>query len=279
MSAGRKHSYTLIIGLVLVALLVVTALAAEWLAPADPYKVDIGRVMEPPSIEHPFGTDYLGRDVMSRVIHGGRISLAIGVVAVLISGLVGTLVGSVAGYVGGWVDEVLMRLTDIVFAFPTALFALAVMAVFEDPTVAKIFIVLGLVGWAGIARLVRSEVMSIKERNYITAARALGVSPLRIIVVHVLPNTVGTLSVALTLGVAANILTEAWLSFLGLGAQPPLPSWGAMITEGQFYLTSRPWVCVFPGLAILLTVLGFNMLGDGLRDILDPRLKQRTSQE
>ena len=275
MSAATERSYTMLIGLSLAALLVVTAAAADWLAPADPYKVDIGHVMQPPSAEHPFGTDYLGRDVLSRVIHGGRISLAIGVIAVLISGLVGTVIGSLAGFVGGWIDEVLMRLTDIVFAFPTALFALAVMAVFEDPTVTKIFIVLGLVGWAGIARLVRSEVISIKERDYVTAARAIGLSPLRIVVVHVLPNTVGTMSVALTLGVAGNILTEAWLSFLGLGAQPPTPSWGAMITEGQFYLTSRPWVCVFPGLAILLTVLGFNMLGDGLRDVLDPRLKQR----
>ena len=275
MSASKKPSYTLMIGLLLVALLVLTAAAADWLAPADPYKVNIGHVMEAPSWEHPFGTDYLGRDVLSRVIHGGRISLAIGVIAVLISGLVGTIIGSLAGFVGGWVDEVLMRLTDIVFAFPTALFALAVMAVFENPTVTKIFVVLGLVGWAGIARLVRSEVISIKERDYVTAARAIGLSPLRIVVVHVLPNTVGTLSVALTLGVAGNILTEAWLSFLGLGAPPPLPSWGAMITEGQFYLTSRPWVCVFPGLAILLTVLGFNMFGDGLRDVLDPRLKQK----
>jgi len=275
MSAATERSYTMLIGLSLAALLVVTAAGADWLAPADPYKVDIGHVMQPPSAEHLFGTDYLGRDVLSRVIHGGRISLAIGVIAVLISGLVGTVIGSLAGFVGGWIDEVLMRLTDIVFAFPTALFALAVMAVFEDPTVTKIFIVLGLVGWAGIARLVRSEVISIKERDYVTAARAIGLSPLRIVVVHVLPNTVGTMSVALTLGVAGNILTEAWLSFLGLGAQPPTPSWGAMITEGQFYLTSRPWVCVFPGLAILLTVLGFNMLGDGLRDVLDPRLKQR----
>jgi len=275
MSAPKQRSYTLLIGMGLVALLVLSAAAADWLAPADPYKVDIGRVMEAPSAEHPFGTDYLGRDVLSRVIYGGRISLAIGVIAVLISGLVGTLVGSLAGFAGGWVDELLMRLTDIVFAFPTALFALAVMAVFEDPTVTKIFIVLGLVGWAGIARMVRSEVISIKERDYVTAARAVGLSPLRIVAVHVLPNAVGTMSVALTLGVAGNILTEAWLSFLGLGAQPPIPSWGTMITEGQLYLTSRPWVCIFPGLAILLTVLGFNMLGDGLRDVLDPRLKQR----
>ncbi|MEA2063079.1 MAG: ABC transporter permease [Gemmatimonadota bacterium] len=275
MNGPQKRSYTLLIGLVLVVLLVTSAVGADWLAPFDPYKVDISRVMEPPSWEHPFGTDYLGRDVLSRVIHGGRISLAIGVIAVLIAGVVGTLIGSVAGFAGGWIDEVLMRLTDIVFAFPTALFALAVMAVFENPTVTKIFIVLGLVGWAGIARLVRAEVMAIKERDYVTAARAIGLGRVRIVTVHILPNTVGTLSVALTLGVAGNILTEAWLSFLGLGAQPPVPSWGAMITEGQFYLTSRPWACVFPGLAILLTVLGFNMLGDGLRDVLDPRLKRR----
>lgn len=260
--------------MVLVLLLVVSALGADFLAPYDPYKVDIGAVMAPPSIAHPFGTDYLGRDVLSRVIYGGRISLSIGILAVLISGLVGTAVGATAGFAGGWVDELLMRMTDIVLSFPTALLALAVMAIFENPTVGKIFIVLGLVGWANIARLVRAEVMAVKERDYITAARSIGVGPLAIVVRHVLPNTLGTLLVVLTLGVAGNILTEAWLSFLGLGAQPPVPSWGAMITEGQFFLTSRPWVCAFPGFAILLTVLGFNMLGDGLRDVLDPRLKR-----
>ena len=274
MSRETRRSFTLRIGMVLVLLLVVSALGAHFLAPYDPYKVDIGAVMAPPSAEHPFGTDYLGRDVLSRVIYGGRISLAIGILAVLISGLIGTAIGATAGFVGGWVDELLMRLTDIVLSFPTALLALAVMAIFENPTVGKIFIVLGLVGWANIARLVRAEVMAVKERDYITAARSVGVGPLSIVIRHVLPNTLGTLIVALTLGVAGNILTEAWLSFLGLGVQPPVPSWGAMITEGQFFLTTRPWVCAFPGLAILLTVLGFNMLGDGLRDVLDPRLKR-----
>jgi len=274
MSLGTRYSFTLQIGLVLVLLLVVSSLGAGFLAPYDPYKVDIGAVMAPPSAAHPFGTDYLGRDVLSRVIYGGRISLAVGVLAVLISGLVGTAIGAAAGFAGGWVDELLMRLTDIVLSFPTALLALAVMAIFENPTVGKIFIVLGLVGWANIARLVRAEVMAIKERDYITAARSVGVGPISIVIRHVLPNALGTLTVALTLGVAGNILTEAWLSFLGLGAQPPAPSWGAMITEGQFFLTTRPWVCAFPGFAILLTVLGFNMLGDGLRDVLDPRLKR-----
>lgn len=276
MKLPLPDSWSLRFGLSISLLLVITALGADLIAPYDPYRVNIELVMAPPSWEHPFGTDYLGRDVLSRVIHGGRISLAIGIVAVLISGVIGTAVGALAGFRGGWPDEVLMRLTDIVLAFPTALFALAVMAVFENPTVTKIFLVLGLVGWGGIARLVRAEVMSIKERDYVLAARAVGVRPAGIVIKHVLPNTVGTLSVALTLGVASNILTEAWLSFLGLGAQPPLPSWGAMITEGQFYLTSRPWVCIFPGLAILFTVLGFNMAGDGLRDVLDPRLKRRT---
>ena len=274
MSRTNRRSFTLRIGMVLVLLLVVSAIGADFLAPYDPYKVDIGAVMAPPSVEHPFGTDYLGRDVLSRVIYGGRISLSIGILAVLISGLVGTAVGATAGFAGGWVDELLMRLTDIVLSFPTALLALAVMAIFENPTVGKIFIVLGLVGWANIARLVRAEVLAVKERDYITAARSIGVGPLAIVIRHVLPNTLGTLLVVLTLGVAGNILTEAWLSFLGLGAQPPVPSWGAMITEGQFFLTSRPWVCAFPGFAILLTVLGFNMLGDGLRDVLDPRLKR-----
>jgi len=272
---GGRRSLTLGIGLALVGLLLAVSLAAGLLAPADPFRVDVARVMSPPSADHPFGTDYLGRDVLSRVLYGSRISLTVGVIAVLISGLVGTAVGAVAGYAGGWVDEVLMRITDIVLAFPTALLALAVMAIFENPTVGKIFIVLGLVGWAGIARLVRAEVMAVRERDYVTAARAVGVGPVGIVVRHVLPNTLGTLLVALTLGVAGNILTEAWLSFLGLGAQPPTPSWGAMITEGQFFLTTRPWVCIFPGAAILITVLGFNMLGDGLRDVLDPRFGRR----
>jgi peptide/nickel transport system permease protein len=268
------RSWTFRIGLTLTVALIIGALGADLFSPYDPYHVDMDAVMVPPSGTHLFGTDYLGRDLLSRVLHGGRISLAIGVLAVLISGLVGTTVGAVAGFAGGWLDEVLMRITDIVLAFPTALLALAVMAVFEDPTVGKIFIVLGLVGWANIARLVRAEVMAIKERDYVTAARSVGVGPLGIVLRHVLPNTLGTLLVALTLGVASNILTEAWLSFLGLGAQPPLPSWGAMITEGQFFLTTRPWVCLFPGVAILLTVLGFNMLGDGLRDVLDPKLRR-----
>jgi peptide/nickel transport system permease protein len=268
------RSWTFRIGLALTVALIIAALGADLFSPYDPYRVDMDAVMVPPSAGHIFGTDYLGRDLFSRVLYGGRISLAIGVLAVLISGLVGTTVGAVAGFAGGWLDEVLMRITDIVLAFPTALLALAVMAVFEDPTVGKIFIVLGLVGWANIARLVRAEVMAIKERDYVTAARSVGVGPLGIVLRHVLPNTLGTLLVALTLGVASNILTEAWLSFLGLGAQPPLPSWGAMITEGQFFLTTRPWVCLFPGVAILLTVLGFNMLGDGLRDVLDPRLRR-----
>ncbi|HUU26647.1 MAG TPA: ABC transporter permease [archaeon] len=275
MSRARSRSYNLRFGLALAVILIVSALGADILAPHGPYAVDISSVMEPPSRAHPFGTDYLGRDILSRVIYGGRISLSIGILAVLISGLVGTAVGALAGYAGGWVDEILMRFTDIVLAFPTALLALAVMAVFENPTVTKIFLVLGLVGWAGIARLVRAEVMAIKSRDYVTAARSIGVGPLGIVLRHVLPNTLGTLCVALTLGVAGNILTEAWLSFLGLGAQPPVPSWGSMITEGQFFLTTRPWVCAFPGLAILVTVLGFNMLGDGLRDVLDPRLQHR----
>ena len=270
----RVRSWTFRIGIALTLALIIAALGADLLSPYDPYKVDMEAVMASPSGAHLFGTDYLGRDMLSRVLHGGRISLAIGVLAVLISGIVGTTIGAVAGYAGGWVDEVLMRITDIVLAFPTALLALAVMAVFEDPTIGKIFIVLGLVGWANIARLVRAEVMAVKARDYVTAARSVGVGPLGIVVRHVLPNTLGTLLVALTLGVASNILTEAWLSFLGLGAQPPLPSWGAMITEGQFFLTTRPWVCLFPGVAILLTVLGFNMLGDGLRDVLDPRLRR-----
>jgi len=265
-----------VVGLAIVCLLVVTVFLAPWLSPYDPFEqnVSIETIAQRPSATHWLGTDGLGRDVLSRIVHGARISLEVGILAELVTLLIGITIGAVAGYWGRWVDHVLMRFTDMVFAFPTALFAIAVMAVFENPSIGKIIFVLGLIGWPGVARLVRSQVMAVKEHEFAQAARALGGSDLRIIVRHILPNSMAPILVAATIGVAGNILTESWLSFLGLGAQPPAPSWGSMITDGQRYMMTEPWLCMFPGLAIVVTVLGFNLFGDGLRDALDPRLRE-----
>lgn len=260
------------IGAGLTAVLVLTAVFAAGIAPFDPFAVDLSRILRPVSGENPLGTDYLGRDILSRLVYGARISVRIGLIAALISALIGTIVGLTAAFTGGWVDGLLMRFTDILMAFPSALLALAVMAVFDDPSVEIVFIVLGLIGWTTIARLVRSRVLSIKEEEYILAARVSGLSWFRIMLWHVLPNAWSPILVATTLTVASNILTESFLSFIGLGAQPPLPSWGTMITEAQPYLTTRPWASIFPGLAIFVSVMGFNLLGDGLRDLWDPRL-------
>jgi len=266
---GAKNLW---VGMFIVLVLLAAALLAPVIAPYDPQEIDLGRILQPVSWRHPLGTDYLGRDLASRIIYGARISVKIGFVATLISTVIGTLVGLVSAFGGGWIDSLLMRFTDMVMAFPSALLALAVMAVFDNPSVDLVFIVLGLIGWTSIARLVRGQVLSVKEEEYILAARASGLGPLRILFWHILPNVWSPVVVAMSLGVASNILTESFLSFIGLGAQPPLPSWGAIITEAQPYLTTRPWVSLFPGLAIFVSVLGFNLLGDGLRDRLDPQL-------
>ena len=271
----RKRKIS-IVGLVIVCLLVVVAFLAPWLSPYDPFEqnVSLETIAQPPSVSHWLGTDGLGRDVFSRIVYGARISLQVGILAQFVTLLIGITIGAVAGYWGRWVDNVLMRFTDMVFAFPTALFAIAVMAVFENPSIGKIILVLGLIGCPGVARLVRSQVLAIKEYEFAQAARAIGGSNLRIILRHILPNSMAPILVAATIGVAGNILTESWLSFLGLGAQPPTPSWGSMITDGQAYITYKPWLCIFPGLAIMFTVLAFNLFGDGLRDALDPRLRE-----
>ncbi len=237
----------------------------------------------PPDGDHWLGTDALGRDLLARLVHGARISLTVGILAELVALLLGLAIGSLAGYYGGRVDDALMRLADIFFSLPAPLLALAVIAAvpdpeampllgrLPDPSLVLVFLVLGLIGWAGIARLVRAQILVLREMDYAAAARAVGAGDARLLLRHLLPNALAPVVVAVTLGVAGNILAEAWLSFLGVGARPPLPSWGTMITEGQSYLTSRPWVCIYPGLALLVTVLGFNLIGDGLRDALDPR--------
>ncbi|MFC2076086.1 ABC transporter permease [candidate division KSB1 bacterium] len=272
---GLPRLPNLWIGAGLTLLLVLGALAAPWIAPADPFRVDLARILGPVSGGHPLGTDYLGRDTLSRIVFGARISVRIGLVAALISMVIGTLIGLVAAFSGGWLDSLLMRFTDVLMAFPSALLALAAMAVFDNPSVEVVFIVLGLIGWTTIARLVRSRVLSIKEEEYILAARVSGLGSFNILFRHVLPNAFSPILVATTLAVASNILTESFLSFIGLGAQPPLPSWGAMITEAQPYLTTRPWASIFPGLAIFISVMGFNLLGDGLRDLWDPKTSIR----
>ena len=242
----------------------------------------------PPDGRHWLGTDALGRDLLSRVIHGARISLTVGILAEAVALALGLAVGAAAGYLGGKVDDALMRLADVFFSLPAPLVALAVIAAVPDPdtlpglrslpepSLVLVFLVLGFIGWAGIARLVRAQILVVRETDYAAAARAVGANDTRLLLRHLLPNALAPVVVAATLGIAGNILAESWLSFLGLGARPPLPSWGTMITEGQSYLTTRPWVCICPGLALLVTVLGFNLVGDGLRDVLDPRSRPRS---
>ncbi|HPQ38816.1 MAG TPA: ABC transporter permease [bacterium] len=266
-------------GLFLVGFLVIVAVAGPFVYPHDPFRIDLDMVIrepygpKPPSAEHLFGTDDLGRDMLARIIYGARVSLQVGVLAMLIAAGIGITLGTLAGYFGGWVDAVITWMIDTAFAFPAALLAIAVMAIVPNPSVFWIFIVLGLIGWAGIARVVRGKVLAVREEEFADAARALGARHHRVMLRHILPNCTAPLMVAATINIAGNILTEAWLSFLGLGAQPPIPSWGLMVTEGQAYLSTHYWMCLFPGLAIALTVLGWNLLGDGLRDALDPRLK------
>lgn len=260
-------------GGLVVCFLFILSLLAPYLTPYDPNAIDAYRVLTPPSPEHWFGTDELGRDVLTRVIYGARISLKVGFVAVGIAVAIGTLVGLLAGYYGGWTDGVLMRLVDIMLCFPTFFLILAVIAMLE-PSIWYIMIIIGLTGWMGVARLVRAEVLSLREREFIMAARAIGASDLRIIFRHILPNAMSPVLVSATLGVAGAILTESALSFLGIGVQPPLPSWGNILTSGKDYIEFAWWLSLFPGLAILVTVLSYNLVGEGIRDALDPRLNR-----
>lgn len=269
--AIKRNPLTLFGGAVVVLLFVVAA-AAPFLAAHDPYAIDADRVLAPPSREHPFGTDELGRDLFSRVLFGSRISLYVGFVSVGIAILIGTLLGAVAGYYGGWVDSLIMRFVDVMLCFPTFFLILAVIA-FLEPSIWTIMAVIGLTGWMGVCRLVRAEFLSLKEREFVQSARALGVSHARIIFRHILPNSLTPVVVAAVLGVAGAILTESALSFLGIGVQPPTPSWGNILTSGKDNIQIAWWLSVFPGLAILVTVLAYNLLGEGLRDALDPRLR------
>jgi peptide/nickel transport system permease protein len=260
-------------GLALVLGLFVVSIFAYWLAPYDPNHIDLKQVLMPPSRAHLLGTDTLGRDVLSRIIYGSRVSLKVGFVAVGLATLIGLLVGALAGYYGGWVDQGLMRLVDLMLCFPAFFLILAVIAVLE-PSIWNIMAVIGLTSWMGVARLVRAEFLSLREREFVTAARALGASDTRLILRHLLPNALAPVMVSATLGVAGAILTESALSFLGLGVQPPTPSWGNILTAGKDNIEIAWWLSVFPGLAILVTVMSYNLLGEGIREAIDPRLKE-----
>jgi len=269
---------TALFGMLVVLAVMLAAVAAPLVAPFDPLEQDIGQRLREPGWQdeqgrvHPLGTDHLGRDILSRVVFGSRIALLVGLAAVVISGVLGMLIGLVAGYFGGRLDDFLMRLADIQLAFPFILLAIAVIGVL-GPSLRNIIIVIGVSSWVVYARVVRGEVLSIREREYVHAAVALGSRPWRVLMTHVLPNTFTPWLVVATLDMARVIVIESALSFLGLGVQPPTPTWGGMLADGRVYLSTAWWLATFPGLAILVTVLGINLLGDGLRDTLDPRLK------
>lgn len=261
----------LILGLVLVLGMSLAALLAPVLAPFDPNEQHLHDILLAPCATYPLGTDRLGRDVLSRLLYGGQVSLWVGFVAVGISISIGTALGLVSGYFRGIADEIIMRGVDVMLCFPSFFLILAVVA-FLEPSLTNIMVVIGLTSWMGIARLVRAETLSLRERDFVSAARLSGVSTKNILLRHILPNALAPVTITAILGIGGAILTESGLSFLGLGVQPPQASWGNMLMEGKAVIEDAPWLSLFPGLAILLTVLGYNLLGESLRDMLDPRL-------
>jgi len=264
-------------GTVIVLATAVAAIVGPLLTPFDPAAQDLAQRLSGPTLSHPFGLDELGRDVLARVLAGARISFVVGLTVVVVSTGIGTLLGGAAGYFGGIVDDVISRGIDVLLAFPGLLLAIALVAVL-GPSLANVLIALSLIGWVGYARLVRGQVLRARELDYVQAARALGAGPIRILRRHIVPTAVPALVVQATLGMAGAIIGEAALSFLGLGVQPPTPSWGAMLNGGREHILDAPHVTVFPGLAIAILVVGFNFVGDGLRDVLDPRQRQSASR-
>ena len=260
-------------GLLLTVALIFIALAAPLLSPFDPDTQDTARRLEPPSKQHLLGLDDLGRDVLSRILFGARVSLRVGFSVVILASLIGVTLGAMAGYFGGFVDLIVMRICDILLAFPGILLAIALVAVM-GPSLNNVILALATIGWVGYARLVRGQVLKVREMEFVTAAKALGAKSPRVIVLHVLPNVMNPVIVMATLGLAGAILAEAALSFLGLGVQPPTPSWGAMLTAGRRYLGLANHMAIFPGIAIMLAVMGLNFLGDGLIDALDPKYRK-----
>ena len=267
----RNFAFTA--GLLLTLVLVVAAIAAPLLAPHDPFEQDTSRRLEPPSNEHPLGLDDLGRDVLSRIYYGARVSLRVGFSVVFLAALIGITLGAIAGYFGGILDVLVMRLCDILLSFPGILLAIALVAVL-GPSLNNVVLALVITAWVGYARLVRGQVLKVREMEFVTAARALGARSPRVIILHVLPNIMNPVIVMATLGLGGVILSEAALSFLGLGVQPPTPSWGAMLTSGRRYLGLANHLAIFPGAAIMLAVMGLNFLGDGLIDALDPKFRK-----
>jgi peptide/nickel transport system permease protein len=262
-----------VVAIVLIAALAACALLAPLLAPYDPLLQDLGSRLRPPSREHWLGTDSLGRDIASRLLYGARISLVIGVVVVASAGVFGTIVGLVAGYAGGLVDEALMRLTEVFLAFPALILAMAIAGAL-GPSLTNAIIAIAAVTWAVYARLVRGQVLSLRRREFVEAARAIGASRVRILRLHLLPNAFAPLMIQASFDMGSSIIAAAGLSFIGFGAQPPTPEWGVMISEGRNFISTQPWLSLFPGLAILIAVGSFNLLGDGLRDAFDPRLSR-----
>lgn len=272
----NKLAIVAVAWLIFIVLVALTAdlWAPQWLG--DPEFSDstamASRSLLPPSAEHPFGTDTLGRDVLVRVIYGSRISLTVGIMATAISTVLGLIMGALAAYYGGIWDTIIMRLADVFLAFPYVLFVVSMIAALGQGLV-NVFIAIGILGWPSIARVFRSAILSVKENDYVDAARAMGASDFRIVARHIFPNSVASIVVYATMNIGGAILTEASLSFLGMGVVPPTPSWGIMIQEGQAFLSTAPWLMIMPGLAILSTVLAFTLLGDGLRDALDVKMK------
>ncbi|MDQ2889392.1 MAG: ABC transporter permease [Gemmatimonadota bacterium] len=260
------------IGVAVIAIMVVMAVFAPLVARQDPNAIDLINLLDPPSRAHWLGTDVQGRDVWARLVYGARVSLSVGLVSQSIAASLGVTLGLLAGFYRGWVDELVMRLADVTLAFPTLLLLIAMSAALQ-PSTGVVFVTIGVVGWAGMARLVRGQTLVVRDLEYVQAARAIGARGPRIMLRHVLPNVVGPVVIAATLGIAGAIMAEAALSFLGLGIQPPTPSWGSMIADGRDLdqLRNAPWTSLAPGLAIGAAVLGFNLLGDALRDALDPR--------
>ncbi|WP_455138615.1 ABC transporter permease [Thermophilibacter sp.] len=274
-----KRNRLALIGAAWIVFVILVAVTADLWAPqilGSPTDIDTATVAQnsklPPSLEHPFGTDATGRDQLVRVIYGARVSLVVGVVATLISTAIGLVMGGIAAYYGGIFDTIIMRLADMFLAIPYTLFVIVMLAVIGQG-IQNVFIAIGILGWPQIARVFRSAILSIKENDYVDAARAMGASDLRIIVRHIFPNSVASIVVYATMNIGGAILTESALSYLGMGVTPPTPSWGIMIQDGQTYLQTQPWLMILPGLAILSTVLAFTLLGDGLRDALDVKMK------
>jgi len=261
-----------VVGMIILALMILVSVFASWVAPYDPHKMDLAGGLQSPTPEHILGTDDLGRDLLSRLIYGSRISLTVGLIVVGIAGSIGITLGAISGYYGGVIDQIIMRSVDVIWAFPFLVLAIAVVAI-VGPSLTNVMIVLGGVSWVGYARLVRGLVLTLREEDYVSAAHVIGARDWRIIWRHILPNCLGVVIVQATFGVAASILAASGLSFLGMGAQPPTAEWGAMLSTAKRHMRHHPMMAIAPGMAIMITVLAINFVGDALRDALDPRLR------